>query len=121
MLSLFNPSRVQFLAVAGSIGLLLFILELIRRRRLRENYSLLWLFICVIFLVFSFWRRGLELLAAAIGIAYPPSALLLLMVMGIFLILVQFSIITSDLTDKVRRLAQEVALLKQRLDKSEQK
>ena len=115
----FNPHTVQYLAIAGSIALLLFVLELIRRKRLRENYSLLWLFGCAVFLVFSFWRKCLELLAANVCIAYPPSALLMMMVIGIFLILVQFSIITSDLTDKTRRLAQEVGLLRQRLERLE--
>jgi hypothetical protein len=116
---MFAHNRIQYIAITGSIALLLFIFELIRRRRLRENYSLLWLSVGAMFLLFSLWRRGLEVMADISGIAYPPSALLMMMVIGIFLILVQFSIITSDLTDKVRRLAQEVGLLKQRLEQLE--
>ncbi|HTY09013.1 MAG TPA: DUF2304 domain-containing protein [Candidatus Edwardsbacteria bacterium] len=118
-MSSFDPHRIQYLAIAGSLALLLFIVELIRRQRLRENYSLLWLAVCTLFLVVSLWRDGLELLARLFGIAYPPSALLLMMVIGIFLILIQFSIITSDLTNKVRRMAQEVGLLRQRLEELE--
>jgi hypothetical protein len=119
MLERFDPNKIQYLAIAGSTALALFITELIRRRRLRENYSLMWLFMTLMFLLFSLWRQGLELLARLLGIAYPPTAFLLLLVIGIFLILVQFSIITSDLTDKVRRLAQEIGLLKERLDRME--
>lgn len=115
MFSTFDPHRIQFLAVAGSIGLLLFILELIRRKRIRENYSLLWLFIGSVFLFFSLWRRGLEVLAGMMGIAYPPTAFLLILVMALFVILIQFSIITSELTEKNKKLAQEMGLLKEKI------
>jgi hypothetical protein len=115
MFTSFDPHRIQFLAIAGSVGLLLFILELIRRKRIRENQSLLWLFIGTVFLFFSIWRRGLEVLANLMGIAYPPTAFLLILVMALFVILIQFSIITSDLTEKNRKMAQEIGLLKEKV------
>lgn len=115
MFASFDPHRIQFIAISGSVGLLLFILELIRRKRIRENYSLLWLFIGTIFMFFSVWRRGLEVLAKLMGIAYPPTAFLLILVMALFVILIQFSIITSDLTEKNRKMAQEIGLLKEKV------
>ncbi|MDQ7799231.1 MAG: DUF2304 domain-containing protein [Candidatus Edwardsbacteria bacterium] len=115
MFASFDPHRIQFLAIAGSVGLLLFILELIRRKRIRENHSLLWLFIGTVFLFFSIWRRGLEVLANLMGIAYPPTAFLLILVMALFVILIQFSIITSDLAEKNKKMAQEIGLLKEKL------
>jgi len=115
MFSSFDPHRIQFLAVAGSVGLLLFILELIRQKRLRENHSLLWLFIGTVFLFFSIWRQGLEVLANLMGIAYPPTAFLLILVMALFIILIQFSIITSDLVEKNKKMAQEIGLLKEKV------
>lgn len=115
MFTSFDPHRIQFLAIAGSVALLLFILELIRRKRIRENHSLLWLFIGTVFMFFSIWRRGLEVLANLMGIAYPPTAFLLILVMALFVILIQFSIITSDLTEKNRKMAQEIGLLKEKV------
>ena len=115
MFTSFDPHRIQFLAIAGSVGLLLFILELIRRKRIRENHSLLWLFFGAVFMFFSIWRRGLEVMANLMGIAYPPTAFLLILVMALFVILIQFSIITSDLTEKNKKMAQEIGLLKERL------
>jgi len=116
MFNSFDPHRIQFLAIAGSVGLLLFILELIRRKRVRENYALLWLFIGTVFLFFSIWRRGLEVLARLMGIAYPPTAFLLVLIIGIFLILIQFSMIISILTDKNKTMAQEMGLMKKRVE-----
>lgn len=111
----FDPHRIQFLAIAGSVVLLLFVLELIRRKRIRENHSLLWLFIGMVFMFFSIWRRGLEVLASLMGIAYPPTAFLLILVMALFVILIQFSIITSDLVEKNKKMAQEIGLLKEKV------
>jgi hypothetical protein len=116
MFNSYDPHRIQFIAMAGSVGLLFFILELIRRKRIRENYALLWLFIGTVFLFFSIWRRGLEVLAHLMGIAYPPTAFLLVLIIGIFLILIQFSLIISILTDKNKALAQEIGLIKKRIE-----
>jgi len=94
----------------------LFILELIRKKRIKEQYSLLWFFFGLVFIILSVWRESLELIAHIVGIAYPPSALLLILVLAIFLILIQFSVIISGLSDKNDRLIQEVALLKEKIE-----
>ena len=51
-------TRVQIIALLGSLFFLGFIVESIRKRRLREEYSLLWLLFGAIFLLFSLWRGG---------------------------------------------------------------
>ena len=111
-----NTERVQLFAIIGSILLFLFILELIRKKRIKEQYSLLWFFFGLAFIVLSVWRDALEWLAHTMGIAYAPSALLLMLVIAIFLILIQFSVIISRLSDKNDRLIQEVALLKEQIE-----
>ncbi|MCX6155927.1 MAG: DUF2304 domain-containing protein [Candidatus Kapabacteria bacterium] len=103
--------RIQIIAIIGSIATVLFILELIRRRRLKEEYSLLWLLFGAILLVFSFWREGLTYLSQLVGISYPPSTLLLLLIAGIFSILVHYSIALSHLSNNNKRLIQEIGLL----------
>jgi hypothetical protein len=109
--------RVQFFAVVGSIALFIFILELIRKRRIREQYSLLWFFFGLVFIILSIWEEGLAQIAHFIGIAYPPAALLLFLVIAIFLILIQYSIIISKLSDKNDKLIQEIALLREEFEK----
>ena len=73
-----TPFRVSIFAVIASLLLLFLILELIRSRRLRERYALLWLLTAVVMLVLSAWRGALGSLAGAVGIYYPPSALFVL-------------------------------------------
>jgi len=108
--------HLQSLAIIGSVLFLLLILFLIQRKRIKEEYSLLWIFFAIVFIIFSFWRDGLNFIAELIGVAYPPAALFLILLMAVFLILIEFSIIISKLTDKNKTLAQEIGMLKQELE-----
>ncbi|OGQ00696.1 MAG: hypothetical protein A2Z40_05835 [Deltaproteobacteria bacterium RBG_19FT_COMBO_60_16] len=105
-------NRITVLAVLASGILLLYILEMVRRRRLREEYSILWLAGGVIMLVFSLKRDWLEWVAGAVGIYYPPSFLFLIGMLFILLILIHFSITISRLYQMNKKIAQELALLK---------
>lgn len=109
--------RIQYISIALSLLFLGFVIELIRRRRIKESYALLWLAGAAVFICLSFWRRGLEQMSLSIGIAYPPAALLLVAVGVLFLISIQFSIILSKLSSENKRLSQELALLRAELEK----
>ncbi len=110
--------RITILSVCLSVVLLLYILEMVRRRRLREEYSLLWLFGSGVILLLSIKQSWLIYLAKAVGIAYPPSFLFLLGILFVLLILVHFSIAISKLHQMNKRMAQEIALLKEEADKA---
>jgi hypothetical protein len=113
----FDPTvdinRFQILAIIGSIAFLAFILYLVRKKKLREDYSLLWLFFGGIFLVLSIWRDSLEFISRALGIAYAPAAIFIILIMCLFMIMIQFSMIISKQANQISSLAQEVALLRQ--------
>jgi len=112
-----NTMTIQYIAIGASVLLLVFVLYLIRKKALKEEYSLLWLFFCVVFLVFSIWRDGLEYLAKLIGVAYPPAALFFIFLLAILMILIEFSIIISKLSEKIKNLAQEIGILKMEIRK----
>lgn len=103
--------RVQILAVVGCLGLLAVIFEAIRKRRLREQYALVWLLTGGVLLLLALWRDLLHQISALMGIYYPPSALLLIGIGFVVLILLNFSVVVSDLSAKVTRLTQKLALL----------
>ena len=105
-------SRVTLVSICASAGLLVYILEMVRRRRLREEYSILWLFGSVVILVLSLKQDWLISLARAVGIAYPPSFLFLVGILFILLILINFSIAISRLHQMNKKMAQEIALMK---------
>ena len=103
---------MQIIAILFSLGLLGYILRIISRKSLKEEYSLLWLGVSIVFLVFSAWRQGLEMVAALLGVAYAPAALFIILLVGMLLILIQYSMIISRLTDRTRVMVQQHALLK---------
>jgi hypothetical protein len=107
---------VKLLAITGSAGVLFFVLELIRRGRLKERYALLWLAAGAVLLILSLSRGLLETIAKLVGIYYPPSLLFLVAFVFLLLITLHFSAVISGLSEKNKHLAQEVALLRQALD-----
>lgn len=111
--------RIQIIAIVVSVMFLFMILYLIKNRKIREEYSLLWLFFAASFLFFSLWREGLDYLSNLIGIAYPPAAIFMILLAAVFMILIQFSTIISRLAENNKTLTQEVALLRTALEEKE--
>ncbi len=105
----------RIIAIVVSGGLLLLILELVRRKRLMERYALLWLVSTVLLLILSVWSGLLSSLASALGISYPPSALFAVAFGVVLVLLVHFSIAVSRLSDQNKVLAQRVGLLRSEL------
>jgi hypothetical protein len=108
---------LKIMAIVGCGTGLIVIVELIRRGRLKEKYSLLWLFASVILLVFSVSRGLLEYFSSLVGIYYPPSFLFLLAFLFLLLITLHFSSVISGLSEKNKQLAQELALLRQEMER----
>ena len=111
-----TPLRVSIAAAIASLLLLLVVFELIRSRRLRERYALLWLLTGVVLLVLSIWRGGLNTIAGWFGISgYPPAILFAVAILFILLVLLHYSTVISRLSDESMILAQRLALLEERL------
>ena len=112
-----TPVRISVAAAVGSILLILIVLELIRGRRLKERYALLWLATGVVLLVLSAWRGGLNTIAGWLGVSgYPPAILFAAAIMFVIAVLLHYSTVLSKLTDDNVLLAQEVGLLRARVE-----
>jgi len=106
--------RVQIVAVAATLGLLLGVLELVRRRRLLERYAIVWLGSALILLGLAAWKGLLSDVAHALGIYYAPSALFVIAFGFILVLLLHFSVAVSRLSEQSKVLAQRLALLEER-------
>ena len=107
-----TPLYVSIAASIASILLILVVLELIRSRRLRERYALLWLATGVVLLVLSAWRGGLNTIAGWVGVTgYPPAVLFAVATLFILAVLLHYSTVISKLADQNVILAQRLALL----------
>ena len=105
-------NRIQVIAIACNLVFFYFVINLVRKKRIKEEYSLLWILFCIVFLVFSFWREGLEVLATWLGIFYAPMAFLLILILGILSILIHYSVVISRMSEQNKALVQELGLLK---------
>ena len=113
-----TPVRVSIVGAIASILLILVVLELVRGRRLKERYALLWLATGVVLLVLSVWRGGLNTIAGWLGVtSYPPAVLFAVATLFILLVLLHYSTVISKLTDENVDLAQRIALLEERVSR----
>ena len=109
-----TPLPVSIAAAVASFALLVVVFELIRSRRLRERYALLWLLTGVVLLGLSLWRDGLNTIAGWFGVrGYPPAVLFAVGLMFVILVLLHYSTVISRLSDQNTILAQRLALLEQ--------
>jgi hypothetical protein len=108
-------TRIQIVAILGALGLLIVVLEMVRRRRLLERYALLWLFSALVILGLAVWRGALEEVAQAVGIYSPPNALFFIALGFILVLLLHFSAAVSRLADQSKVLAQRQALVEEQL------
>ena len=112
-----TPLSVSIAGAIASFVLVLVVLELIRSRRLRERYALLWLATGIVLTVLSAWREGLNTIAAWLGVrSYPPAVLFAVGILFILAVLLHYSTVISELSERNTTLAQRLALLEKRLE-----
>ena len=111
-----TPWSVSIAGIVASLALVFVVLELIRSRRLRERYALLWLLTGVVLAALSAWRDGLNQIALWIGVrGYPPAVLFAVGILFILAVLLHYSTVISRLSDQNVLLAQKLALLEAEL------
>jgi hypothetical protein len=113
-----TPLRTSIAATAVSLLLLLVVFELIRSRRLRERYAILWLATGLVLVALSVWRDGLNTIARWFGVStYPPAVLFAVGLLFVIIVLLHYSTVISKLSDQNTILAQRLALLEARIGK----
>jgi len=103
--------RVQIFAVAASVVLLLVVLELVRRRRLAEEYSILWVVAASALIAVSLRRSLLDIVARWLDVHYPPAVLVLLLILIVFIASLCFSVILSRQQRQIDRLIDDTSVL----------
>jgi hypothetical protein len=88
-----------------------FIVVSARRRRTDERHTLGWLLVCAGIAALAIWRKAIDVLAAAMGIYYAPSALFFIACAGLLWLVFRQSVEVARQREQIRKLAQDVALL----------
>jgi len=109
-----TPLAVSIVGAVAAFSLVVAVFELIRSRRLRERYALLWLVTGIALTVLSAWREGLNTIAGWLGVRrYPPAVLFAVGLLFILAVLLHYSTVISRLSDQNVLLAQRLALLEE--------
>jgi hypothetical protein len=115
------PYKIQILSIIGALAFMFFIFRLIAKGKLREEYSIIWIICTVVLLVFSFWRNGLDILAKLLGVYYAPALVFLAAIFAIIIFLVHLSVVNSKQHEQIKKLTQEMAILKSKVLGDEKK
>ena len=110
------PIQQQIFALLVSVLVFVIVVDMVRKRRLREEYSVLWLATSVVMFVLVLRYEWLVALTAFIGAGLATTTLFIFAFIFLMLLSVQFCIKISQLTDQVKNLSQENALMKREIE-----
>jgi len=110
-----DPLKAQIISIIASFGFLVYIAFLIIKGKLRVEYSIIWVISSLIIIVFSFWRSALGLLASWLGIYSGINLAFAGSIFAMLIYLLHLSIVASRLSEQNKTLAQQIALLKEKL------
>lgn len=103
---------IGIFSISVALSLLVFVFYLIYKKRLKEQYAILWIVLSLGILFFSVFRDAIAQLADFFGVFYAPSLLFMFAFLIFLLILIQLSTVISKLRDDVKKLTQEIGILK---------
>lgn len=110
MSNLFVFDRIQIFSLIFSLFIFFFIFGLVKKRRIREEYSILWFAMSLFLLYLSLDRFAIDRLGNLFGIAYPPSVLTLMTTGFTFLLLIHLTVVVTQLSEQNKELIQEMGL-----------
>jgi hypothetical protein len=108
---------IQILSILFSLFLLVLIVFLIRKKKIREEYAILWIVIFTIFLLLSVFRGIIDKISSLLGIQYQPASLFLILIAYTFLLMFHFSLVISDMKKKINAMATALTILEESLSK----
>lgn len=112
---------IYYFAIVFSIIFILFILNLVRKNKLDEKYSILWLFFGFIILIVSIFPIIIEKIASFFGVYYPPALMLLFAIIIIGAYIVHITIVITKQNKMIIKLTQELAIFKEEYMKNNKK
>jgi hypothetical protein len=108
-------ARIQIITIIVSLLFLLYIARLIIKGKLREEYSIVWCVCTLILVIFSFWRNGLQVMSKLFGVFEAPNLVFTACIFAILIYLLHLSVISSKLYEQNKKMAQDIAMLKEKL------
>lgn len=104
-------------ALLLALAIVTFVLEMLRRKKLREKYATLWLFIGALTVVLAAFPQLLNIASDLVGVQLPSNLLFILSILLLLGVCLHLSWELSGLEDETRSLAEEVAILRTQIER----
>lgn len=112
-------AKIQIITIIINLLFIAYISRLIIKGKLREEYAIIWCICTFVLVVFSFWRDGLTVMSKLFGVFEPPNLVFMGFIFIILIYLLHLSVVNSKLQRNLTKLSQELALMKEKIKKSE--
>lgn len=106
---------IYYLAIICSILFLIFVVLLVRKNKLDEKYSILWIIFSILILVLALNKNILEKISNLLGIYYAPATLFLIGFFFLIIFIIHLSIVITKQNKAIVRLTQKLAILEEKL------
>lgn len=111
-------SRIQIITIVINFAFIYYIARLIIKGKLREEYAIVWCICTFVLIVFSFWTKGLDVMSKLFGVFEPPNLVFTAFIFIILIYLLHLSVVSSKAQESITRLTQELALMKEKMEKA---
>jgi len=105
-------SKLEIAVLLAAAGLFVFVIEVVRRRRLSEGYAVLWLVVAVSGVLVGLARPLVDRVSTSVGIVYGTSLVFSVTILFLLAVSINLSMHVSKLEGQIEDLAQEVAFLR---------
>ena len=112
--------KIQIIAIIVSLLFLLYISKLILKRKLREEYAIIWILSTCILILFSLWRDGLQVFADLLGVIEAPNLVFTGAIFAILIYLLHLSVTVSKVQRQNKTLAQKLAIKEVKEERKEE-
>jgi len=99
-------------ALVLCIVTVLFLVNLMRKRRLREKYAIIWLLLATVIVVVGAFPQTVLWLTRVVGVEIPANLVFAVAIMVLLIVCIQLSTEVTAIEEKTRTLVEEVALLR---------
>jgi hypothetical protein len=112
--------RARLFFVVLGLTVLVLVINLVRTKKLKEEYALLWLFMAATLVVAPLLIDVIDAVSFAIGIDYPPALMIVIALVCFALIFFQISVTISRFSEQIKVLSQDLALTRRRVEELEE-
>lgn len=112
---------IYYISIAFSVIFVIFVILLVRKNKLDEKYSILWIIFSIIIIILALCTKVLDKISDYIGIFYPPALLFLFGFIFVIFYIIHLSSVVTKQNKSIIRLTQEIAILNKKIENNKEK